>query len=115
MDRRKLLVSGAALGAGIGTIGAMGAFSYSPLRVKVLPQVERKGESFGMCKSVKIVNISETSWFDNGIFINSVSPPACAPSDTLVRFALMATHTNEQVERGVQVLKKIFMDLGIIK
>jgi 8-amino-7-oxononanoate synthase len=53
--------------------------------------------------------------FDNGIFINSVIPPACAPSDTLVRFALMATHTNEQVERGVQVLKKIFLDLGIIK
>lgn len=73
MDRRKLLVSGAALGAGIGTIGAMGAFSYSPLRVKVLPQVERKGESFGMCKSVKVVNISETSWFDNGIFMTDVT------------------------------------------
>lgn len=53
--------------------------------------------------------------FDNGVFINPVIPPACAPQDTLVRFALMATHTEEQVERGVQILKKVFQDLGIIK
>ena len=45
--------------------------------------------------------------FDNGVFINSVIPPACAPQDTLVRFALMANHTEEQVERGVQILAKI--------
>ena len=53
--------------------------------------------------------------FDNGVFINPVIPPACAAQDTLVRFALMATHTEEQVERGVQVLKKVFVDQGIIK
>ena len=53
--------------------------------------------------------------FDNGVFINPVIPPACAPQDTLVRFALMATHTQEQVEKGVQVLKKVFVDQGIIK
>ena len=53
--------------------------------------------------------------FDNGVFINPVIPPACAPQDTLVRFALMATHTEEQIERGVQILKKVFQDLGIIK
>ncbi|MGI6233570.1 MAG: serine palmitoyltransferase [Prevotella sp.] len=53
--------------------------------------------------------------FDAGVFINPVIPPACAPQDTLVRFALMATHTEEQVERGVQALKKIFKEQGIIK
>lgn len=53
--------------------------------------------------------------FDNGVFINPVIPPACASQDTLVRFALMATHTEEQVERGVQALKKVFVDQGIIK
>ena len=53
--------------------------------------------------------------FDAGVFINPVIPPACAPQDTLVRFALMATHTEEQVERGVQVLKKVFQDQNIIK
>lgn len=53
--------------------------------------------------------------FDEGVFINPVVPPACAPQDTLVRFALMATHTKEHVERGVHVLKKIFVEQGIIK
>ena len=53
--------------------------------------------------------------FNSGVFINPVIPPACAPQDTLVRFALMATHTEEQVERGVQKLKKIFVEQGIIK
>ena len=53
--------------------------------------------------------------FERGVFINPVIPPACAPQDTLVRYALMATHTEEQVERSVQILKQVFIELGIIK
>ena len=53
--------------------------------------------------------------FDEGVFINAVIPPACAPSDTLVRFALMATHTKEQVDRAVTALTKVFKELNIIK
>ena len=53
--------------------------------------------------------------FKAGVFINPVIPPACAPQDTLVRDALMATHTKEQVDRSVVALKKIFLEQGIIK
>lgn len=53
--------------------------------------------------------------YNAGVFINPVIPPACAPEDTLVRFALMATHTNEQVEQAVGALKKIFLEQEIIK
>ena len=53
--------------------------------------------------------------YDAGVFINPVIPPSCAPQDTLVRFALMANHTEEQVERGVMILKKIFVEQKIIK
>ena len=53
--------------------------------------------------------------FKAGVFINPVIPPACAPQDTLVRYALMATHTKEQVDRSVVALKKIFVEQGIIK
>ena len=49
-----------------------------------------------------------------GIFINPVIPPACAPQDTLVRVALMATHTKEQVDYAVEKLTKCFRQLGII-
>ena len=53
--------------------------------------------------------------FEYGVFINPVIPPACAPQDTLVRFALMATHTKEEVERAVNILKKVLVELDIIK
>ena len=53
--------------------------------------------------------------FDEGVFINPVIPPACAPQDTLVRFALMATHTHEQVDRGIVALTKVFRELDIIR
>ena len=53
--------------------------------------------------------------FDEGVFINPVIPPACAPQDTLVRVAMMATHTHEQVDRAVAALSKVFKELGIIK
>ena len=53
--------------------------------------------------------------FDEGVFINPVIPPACAPQDTLVRVALMATHTKEQVDRAIDKLSKCFKQLDIIK
>lgn len=53
--------------------------------------------------------------FEEGVFINPVIPPACAPQDTLVRFALMATHTKEQVKTAVDKLLKVFKELEIIK
>lgn len=53
--------------------------------------------------------------YDAGVFINPVIPPACAPQDTLVRFALMATHTKDQVDQAIETLKKIFMDMDLLK
>lgn len=53
--------------------------------------------------------------YDAGVFINPVIPPACAPQDKLVRFALMATHTKDQVDQAIEILKKIFMDMDLLK
>ena len=53
--------------------------------------------------------------FDKGVFVNSVVPPACAPQDTLIRVALMATHTKEQVDRCVAILVDTFKELGLLK
>ncbi|MBO7067356.1 MAG: aminotransferase class I/II-fold pyridoxal phosphate-dependent enzyme [Bacteroidaceae bacterium] len=53
--------------------------------------------------------------FEEGVFINPVIPPACGPQDTLVRYALMATHTHEQVDLSVERLKKVFRKLGVLK
>ena len=56
-----------------------------------------------------------TTQNNEGVFINSVIPPACAPQDTLIRFSLMATHTRAQVDRAVEALTKVFKEEGIIK
>ena len=53
--------------------------------------------------------------FDKGVFINPVIPPACAPQDTLVRFALMASHSQEEVEQGIQILVSVFKEIGLLK
>lgn len=53
--------------------------------------------------------------FEAGVFINPVIPPACAAQDTLVRFALMATHTKEQVDVAVERLVKVFKELDLLK
>lgn len=51
---------------------------------------------------------------DEGVFINPVIPPACAPQDTLVRFALMATHTKEQVDEAIEKLVRVFKSLDLL-
>lgn len=53
--------------------------------------------------------------FEAGVFINPVVPPACHLTDTLVRIALMANHTHEQVDRAVAALVGVFRQLEIIK
>ena len=53
--------------------------------------------------------------FDEGVFVNPVIPPTCAPEDTLIRFSLMATHSKEQIDIAVSKLEKCFKALDIIK
>ena len=72
MDRREF-IKGAALGVGVGAIGAMGAYSYSPMRRAFLKDVKRGTADIGVCKAIKITNISETSLFDNGTFMKDVT------------------------------------------
>ncbi len=56
-----------------------------------------------------------TELFNEGIFVNPVVSPAVAPQDTLIRFSLMATHTQEQVERGLEAIERVFKANNIIQ
>lgn len=51
--------------------------------------------------------------FEKGIFVNPVVSPAVAPSDTLIRFSLMATHTKQQVDYALDTIEQIFKEVGI--
>ena len=52
--------------------------------------------------------------YERGVFITPVIAPAVPENDVLIRFALMATHTIEQVDQAVGVLTDIFKQLEII-
>lgn len=52
---------------------------------------------------------------DEGVFVNPVVTPAVAPQDTLIRYSLMATHTEEQVARSLEAIEKVFKKYDIIK
>ena len=51
---------------------------------------------------------------EEGIFVNPVVSPAVAPTDTLIRFSLMATHTMEQVNRALETIAKVFRKYDLI-
>jgi len=51
---------------------------------------------------------------DQGIFVNPVVSPAVAPHDTLIRFSLMATHTEAQVEEALEKITNVFKAHGIL-
>jgi len=52
---------------------------------------------------------------EEGVFITPVIPPAVPPDSVIIRFALMATHTMEQLDEAIEKLTKIFRKLEIIK
>lgn len=71
-NTRRSFLKGAATGLGVGGLAAMGAFSYSPWRKQFFSEIERTQMDFGICKKVKVTNISETSWFDNAVLIGDI-------------------------------------------
>lgn len=69
---RKNFIKGAAIGIAGGTVAAMGLYSYSPLKKNHFKAKARKLQDFGVCKSIKITNISETSWFNNAMLMGDM-------------------------------------------
>ena len=59
---------------------------------------------------MKIVRLA----YEKGVFITPVIAPAVPEKDVLIRFALMATHTCEQVDEAVDKLTDIFKELEVI-
>jgi len=51
---------------------------------------------------------------DDGVFVTPVIAPAVPEEDVLIRFALMATHTFEQVDEAIEKISKASKEVGVI-
>jgi 8-amino-7-oxononanoate synthase len=49
-----------------------------------------------------------------GIYVNPVVPPAVPPAQSLLRTSYMATHTDEQLDRVIDIMGDVGKKLGII-
>jgi 7-keto-8-aminopelargonate synthetase-like enzyme len=52
---------------------------------------------------------------EDGVFVTPVISPAVPSDETLIRFALMATHTHEQIDTGVEKIYRAFKKQGVIQ
>ncbi len=53
--------------------------------------------------------------FEEGVFVNPVIAPAVPPGRQLLRTSYMASHTDAQMDRVLEIFKKIGKELGVIK
>lgn len=52
--------------------------------------------------------------FENGVFVNAVISPAVSAGRQLLRTSYMATHTDEQLERVLEIFERVGKELGLI-
>jgi len=52
--------------------------------------------------------------FDNGVFVNPVISPAVSAGRQLLRTSYMATHTDTQMDRVLEIFEKVGKEMGLI-
>jgi 8-amino-7-oxononanoate synthase len=53
--------------------------------------------------------------FDAGVFTNPVVPPAVPPNMALLRTSYMATHTDAQMDRVLEIFERVGKEYGVIQ
>ncbi len=51
---------------------------------------------------------------EEGVFVNPVISPACAPGKALIRTSYMATHKREHLTRALDAFRKVGRELGLV-
>jgi 7-keto-8-aminopelargonate synthetase-like enzyme len=52
--------------------------------------------------------------YEAGVYTNAVIPPAVPPSKSLLRTSYMATHTDEQMDRVLELFELVGKQIGVI-
>ena len=81
-------------------------FDIGHSETPIIPLFVRSSEkAFWLCNRL----------LDDGVFVTPVIAPAVPENDTLIRFALMATHSFEQVDEALDKITKAFKEAQIIE
>ena len=51
--------------------------------------------------------LKQKNMYEEGVYVNSVLPPACAPGECLLRTSLMASHTDELIDEASDIIAKV--------
>ena len=51
--------------------------------------------------------IKQKGMYDQGVYVNSVLPPACAPGECLLRTTLMASHTDALIDEAADIIARV--------
>lgn len=51
--------------------------------------------------------LKQKEMYEEGVYVNSVLPPACAPGECLLRTSLMASHTDDLIDEASDIIAKV--------
>lgn len=86
-------------------------------------EIQALGYDTGDCDSPIIPMVVGEDWTaftmvmrlqQEGVFANPVISPAVPPGRAMIRTSYMATHTREHLDRGLEGLRKVGRELGVI-
>jgi len=80
-------------------------FDTGPSETPIIPAVV--GEDMTAFKFVRRL-------IDEGVFANPVISPAVEPGNALIRLSLMATHTEDEIHKAMDIMTRVGRELGVI-
>ncbi len=113
-------------------LAALKIMREEPQRVQRLAQIAERmrtglrGLGFDIGKSVTPIIpitigddtrtlLAWKSLFDNGVFVNPILAPAVPQGQQLLRTSYMATHTDAQMDRVLEIFAKVGKEFGLIQ
>jgi 8-amino-7-oxononanoate synthase len=80
-------------------------FDTGPSETPIIPVVV--GEDLMAFKFCRML-------IDEGVFANPVISPAVEPGNALIRLSLMATHTEDEINRAMDIMEEVGRQLGVV-
>ncbi len=81
-------------------------FDTGPSQTPIIPVVVGEDAiAFEMCRRL----------FEEGVFVNPVISPAVEKGNALIRLSLMATHTEDEVNRAMDIMTRVGCELGVVQ